>query len=182
MSEYRRSYHPGGSYFFTLVTSHRYPWLCKEIARQSLREAIQKVRHAYPFEIEAFVLLPDHLHCLWRLTEGDDDFSIRWRLIKTYMSKHRESDWSPISYGTSHRKRHETNLWQRRFWEHLIRDHDDWHRHCDYIHYNPVKHHYCEAPRLWPYSSFHRYVQEGKYEIDWGSGPILPDFEGVGCE
>ncbi|GEN27706.1 hypothetical protein HVA01_13520 [Halovibrio variabilis] len=107
--------------------------------------------------MEAFVLLPDHLHCLWTLPEGDADYSSRWRDIKKYASQ--EFLFPP---GTQ-------NAWQRGFWEHVIRDENDWQRHMDYIHYNPVKHGWTKAPRHWEWSSFRQCVQKGWYELDWGT-------------
>jgi len=145
-----------------------------ENARRLIREAIAKIREQHNFILEAFVLLPDHLHCLMRLPEGDADFSIGWRLLKSYISKRRDPVWMVDVNSTSRLHRKETALWQRRFWEHCIRDDEDWRRHCDYIHYNPVKHGLCAAPILWPYSFFHRFVREGRYELDWGS-QIAPE-------
>ncbi|MEM7580022.1 MAG: transposase, partial [Cyanobacteria bacterium P01_A01_bin.80] len=123
MPEYRRLRIDGGTYFFTLVTYSRHPWLCNEIAQSTLRKAIESVRLKYPFKIDAFVLLPEHLHCIWTLPDGDDNFSIRWRWIKTFVTKHCE-DKLALKYPMSEsgKKRQESNLWQRRFWEHLIRD------------------------------------------------------------
>ncbi len=169
MTNYRRLFRPGECYFFTVVTYERRSWLCLEKARRLLKEAIIKIRKQHEFILEAFVLLPDHLHCLMRLPDGDADFSSRWRLIKDYISKHRDPGWMADSGSASRMVRREVTLWQRRFWEHCIRNDEDWRRHCNYIHYNPVKHGLCTAPRLWPYSSFHRFVREGKYEWDWGS-------------
>uniref|UniRef100_UPI000399DBFA REP-associated tyrosine transposase n=1 Tax=Vreelandella zhanjiangensis TaxID=1121960 RepID=UPI000399DBFA len=107
--------------------------------------------------MDAFVLLPDHLHCLWTLPEGDVDYSSRWRDIKKYASN--EFQLPSKSSGA----------WQRGFWEHVIRDEHDWQRHMDYIHYNPVKHGWAKAPRDWEWSSFHQCVKKGWYESDWGS-------------
>ncbi len=173
MPEYRRFGVSGGTYFFTLVTYKRYPWLCNDIARSTLREGIEKVRIKYPFEIDAFILLPEHLHCIWTLPDGDRDFPTRWRLIKTFVTKYCEDKLSleyPIS--KSRQKRQESNLWQRRFWEHLIRDEEDFQAHCTYIHYNPVKHGLCASPKDWKFSSFHRFVKKGIYPEDWGVNQI----------
>jgi putative transposase len=113
----------------------------------SLRNAIVRVRREWPFTIAAWVLLPEHLHCIWQLPEGDSDYSTRWRLVRTFVTKHRHDSWMTTKKNNSRRKREEQTLWQRRFWEHTIRDDEDYRRHCDYIHYNPVKHGLCLAPR-----------------------------------
>ena len=155
MSEYRRIFIPGGTYFFTLVTRERYPWFAEEQHVAALREAFTRIGRDKPFTIEAIVVLPDHLHCLWRLPKGDADFSGRWREIKKATSR--------IIAPTSN-ARHERNVWQRRFWEHVIRDEMDWRLHVDYIHYNPVKHGYVTRPGDWPWSSFRKAVARGWIE------------------
>ncbi len=169
MSEYRRSYVPGGTYFFTLTTLDRRPILIQEPLRTVLRQAIIEVRARLPFESIAWVLLPDHLHTIWKLPETDANFSIRWSLIKQHVT--RECLWQSQNARTtnSRQKRREGKIWQRRFWEHAIRDETDFRHHVDYIHYNPVKHGYVTKPADWPYSTFHRYVCEGAYPADWGS-------------
>ncbi|MSO22086.1 MAG: transposase [Acidobacteria bacterium] len=182
MAEYRRSFRPGGCYFFTQVTYRRMPWLCAGWARQALRKVIEEVRRQLPFVIEAWVLLPQHLHCIGRLPEGDPDYSTRWRLIKTSVTKHRDESWVMLQSTGSREKGREQTLWQRRFWEHTIRDAEDYGRHCDYIHFNPVKHGLRVAPREWPYSTFHRFVKAGRYEPDWGSHDPPESFEGIGHE
>ena len=182
MVEYRRNFKPGGRYFFTQVAYERRAWLCTQWARGTLRNAIEKVRQEFPFVIDAWVLLPEHLHCIWRLPEGDADYSTRWRLIKTFVTKHRDNSWVLPRKNDSRKKRQEQTLWHRRYWEHTIRDDEDYRRHCDYIHYNPVKHGLCPAPKLWPYSSFHRFVKEGRYELNWGGNECPGSFEGIGNE
>ena len=159
MSQYKRVYLNGGVYFFTVVTYQRQPLFLSEQNVQILKAAIKKVKLAYPFVIDAIVVMPDHLHCIWRMPENDNDFSLRWRLIKKYFS---ESITAPKN------KRNEKLIWQRRFWEHAIRDENDWRRHMDYIHYNPVKHGYAKAPIDWQHSSFHYWVKWQYYEKDWG--------------
>jgi putative transposase len=161
--DYRRYYHPGGSYFFTVVTEKRKPLLIQNIDR--LRAAFRHGMQKYPFTIDGIVVLPDHLHTLWRLPEGDDNFSIRWMLIKRKFSAGLKTDF----VNHSKQRKREKGIWQRRFWEHFIRDENDWNQHLDYIHYNPVKHGYCDKPGDWPYSSFHRAVRQGLYQADWGS-------------
>jgi REP-associated tyrosine transposase len=159
MSTYRRVYIPGGVYFFTVVTQDRVPRFAEPVNVAHLRAAFRQVMAVRPFEMEAAVILPDHLHCLWRLPEGDDDYSGRWREIKKAASRR-------IDTGTN--ARGERPVWQRRFWEHAIRDEADWRAHLDYIHYNPVKHGLAGRPADWPWSSFPRAVARGWYEPDWG--------------
>lgn len=153
MSDYKRTYVPGGGYFFTVVTKDRRPLFDSEYTVGLLRRAFQAEMNRRPFEIEAMVVLPDHLHCIWRLPEHDMDFSSRWREIKKYVSRH----LGP-----------EKTVWQPRFWEHLIRDQVDWRRHLDYIHYNPVRHGLVQRPRDWRHSSFRRAVARGWYLEQWG--------------
>ncbi len=141
------------------------------MGRKALREGIEKVRVKYPFSIDAFVLLPDHFHCLWTLPTDDQDLSVRLRLIKTYVTKHYgQALGVDREVSLSRQKRGERNLWQRRFWEHLIRDENDFAMHCDYIHDNPARHGFCENPQDWQYSSIHRFIAQGIYPKDWGSG------------
>ena len=170
MSQYRRANTPGGSYFFTLVSYRRQAILCDEPIRIALREAIKTVQSSRPFTVDAWVLLPDHLHCLWTLPPDDADFSGRWSLIKRRVSLscaelYKRDDW----ISTSKLKHRESTIWQRRFWEHQIRDQADYNRHVDYIHYNPVKHGLCNSPADWPYSTLHRYIKAGKYPSNWAA-------------
>jgi putative transposase len=127
---------------------------------EQLKIAINKVKKTYPFSLNAMVVLPDHLHCLWKLPEKDNNFSMRWRLIKRYFSME-------VDASVNHRK--EKEVWQRRFWEHTIRDVNDWQKHMDYIHYNPVKHGLARMPLDWQHSSFNYWVGRGLYEENWGS-------------
>jgi len=170
--QYRRARQMGGTYFFTVVTYDRKPILTIPENIQRLREAFRHVMRKHPMDIEGIVILPDHLHCLWRLPERDNDFSIRWSKIKRYFSLSAAGVEQGQVSETRRRKR-EKAVWQRRFWEHLIRDEHDWRSHMDYIHYNPVKHGYVEAPGDWPYSSFSKSVKKGWYPQDWGR--IKPD-------
>ena len=162
MTTYRRVFQPGGTYFFTVVTDGRRPVLVDHI--DHLRRAFSVARRRRPFEIDAIVVLPEHLHTLWRLPDGDANFSTRWMTIKRLFS----ATFEPRAVAPSTCRKREKGVWQRRFWEHLIRDENDWRRHMDYIHYNPVKHGHCGAPIDWPYSSFRRCVAAGLYEPDWG--------------
>ena len=160
MPEYRRSYVEGGTYFFTVVTYLRQPILTSEPARRILRQAWSEVKQRFPFETIAVCLLPEHIHCIWRLPAGDADYSTRWKEIKRRFS-HRYLEKIEIDtpQSESRIKRNEAAIWQRRFWEHVIRDERDYERHADYIHYNPVKHGYVTKVADWPYSSFARYVK-----------------------
>ena len=168
MSRYRRASVAGSSYFFTVVTYRRQPILCNDAVRIALRTAIETVRTTRPFVIDAWVLLPDHLHCIWTLPDGDADFSTRWMTIKRAVSlacreNYRRADWVTASK----LKHRESTIWQRRFWEHQIRDEDDLARHVDYIHFNPVKHGHTQHTKDWPYSTFHRYVRDKVYAHGW---------------
>ena len=134
----------------------------------ALREALQHVRQQYPFEINAIVLLPDHFHTLWTLLSDDSNFSLRMRLIKRYVTKYYGTKLEvELDISESRIARKEGNLWQRRFWEHLIRDETDFANHCDYIHYNPVRYGLCDRPQSWNFSSIHRFMQMGIYSLDW---------------
>jgi putative transposase len=172
MTNYRRSDIAGASYFFTVNLSDRSQSLLTEHL-VALRSAFQHVRERHPFIVDAIAVLPDHLHTIWTLPEGDGDFSLRWRLIKTVFShglphgEHRSE--SRTSKG-------ERGIWQRRYWEHLIRDEEDFARHVDYIHINPVKHGLVTRAADWPHSSFHRYVRTGTLPIDW-AGNVGGDWE-----
>ena len=167
MPNYRRPGNPGGMYFFTVVTHERRPLLTTEAVRSALRAAIQRARATLPFDIEAWVLLPDHLHCIWLLPPGDGNFAARWAIIKRQVSRECGSMANALP-GTSRKRRNEQAFWQRRFWEHQIRDDGDLARHLDYIHWNPVKHGLVKSVQEWPYSSFHRYVERRYYPDDWG--------------
>jgi putative transposase len=168
MPDYRRIRIKGGTYFFTVVTFDRKPILTHDHVRAALREGIQEVRHSLPFTFEAWVLLPDHLHTTWTLPEDDDNYGSRWAVIKRIVSK-RCSSLEEISgsISNSRSKRGEGQIWQRRFWEHYIRDESDFERCVDYIHWNPMKHGYVQRIIDWPYSTFHRFVKEGIYPPDW---------------
>jgi putative transposase len=174
MPDYRRQKIPGGTFFFTVVTFRRRPILTIPASRRLLRAAWLDVRERFPFITEAVCLLPDHLHCIWTLPEGEVDYSLRWKEIKRLFTK---GYLSEIGAGdrrnASRLKRGEAAIWQRRFWEHVIRDQEDLNRHLDYLHYNPVKHGLVERVCEWPWSSFHRYVRREWYPPDWG-GDIDP--------
>lgn len=166
MPNFRRFRVPGGTYFFTINLLERYPndLLVRHI--ESLREAVSKVKQDRPLHIDAWVVLPDHLHAVWTLPAGDDDFSLRWRLIKQRLSHllpptERRSDVRLA--------RSERGIWQRRFWEHVIRDEEDYAAYLDYVHINPVKHGRAACVVDWPYSSFHRLLAAGVYPETWAA-------------
>ncbi len=170
MTNYRRNYVKGGTYFFTVVTHQRRPLLTTPLGRTALREAIVSVRHRRPFTLDAIVLLPDHLHAVWTLPPDDTDFSIRWRQIKTLFTRRWLNEGgSETSQSLSREIKGEHGIWQRRFFEHTCVDENDMKRCIDYLHVNPLKHKLVERVVDWPWSSFHRYVRLGEYLPDWGS-------------
>jgi len=179
--EYRRAKTPGATYFFTLITHHRCHILCELENINLLRAAFRYVMKKYPFKIDAIIILPDHLHCLWTLPENDADFSTRWRLIKSYFSRKSEHYYQG-KINQSRQKKKEKGIWQRRFWEHQIMDDRDFVNHVEYIHYNPVHHGLVNAPKDWQYSSFHRYVEAGVYDVLWGAEERLMFDDNIGYE
>ena len=164
---YRRTRASGGCYFFTLVTEHRQAILTLPNNIERLREGFRRERQRHPFQIDAMVVLPDHLHCLMTLPEGDSDYSGRLARVKRYFSIGCTGVYIAVS--TSREAKRERPVWQRRFWEHLIRDEDDWRCHMDYIHYNPMKHGYSASPWDWPFSSLRKAAERGWYEPGWGT-------------
>jgi len=179
--EYRRAKVTGGTYFFTVVTHNRRPFLCEPDNISLLRDAFRYVMQNHPFKIEAIVILPEHLHCIWTLPDEDENFSTRWRLIKEYFSRRCAPEYC-AKISTSRKKKQEKTVWQRRFWEHHIRDEKDFINHIEYIHYNPVKHGLVQSPKNWEYSSFSRYVKAGIYDLNWGTGEQRVFEVNVGCE
>lgn len=144
MSRYRRSHTAGATYFFTVVSYSRQGILCETHIREALRGAIATVREKRPFEIDAWVLLPDHLHCVWTLPPGDADYATRWGMIKRQVSVQCGEGYKRPEWMTASKRKHrESTIWQRRYWEHHISDKRDFERHVDYVHYNPVKHGQC---------------------------------------
>ena len=174
MSNYRRANIKGGTYFFTVVTYRRQTFLCNDHVRKALRDGILAVQTTHSFTIDGWVLLPDHLHCIWTLPPGDANFGVRWAKIKRFVTKQCGPDLRREDLmNKSKRRRNESTIWQRRFWEHQIPDDRDYKRHMDYLHYNPVKHGYVKNVKDWPYSTFHRYVSQGVYGQNWaGEGPV----------
>jgi putative transposase len=201
MPQYRRNHIEGGTYFFTVITYMRQPILDERsipIFKEGLKECISKK----PFSVEAVAILPDHIHCIWQLPPDDADYSSRWKFIKTFFTKNyfrfldetyqvgkkcrvggvpTEPTKSNqlIKPTASMAQKGEKGIWQRRFWEHTIRDERDYRNHCDYIHYNPVKHGLVKYPRDWPHSSFHEFVEKGLYPQSWG-GPVNAFSDEVG--
>jgi putative transposase len=166
MRTFKRIWNLGGCYFFTvnLASRENNNLLIDNI--DCLREALLHVKAEHPFQIDAMVVLPEHLHCIWTLPPGDDRFDTRWYLIKSRFSRHiaKGERISP-----SRMRKGERGIWQRRYWEHAIRNEEDWHRHADYIHHNPVKHGYVKQAAEWEYSTFRRFVKRGMYTKDWTS-------------
>jgi putative transposase len=162
MVGYRRNSIPGGTFFFTVVLEDRRSSLLVEKIT-ALRHAFRVTRTERPFKVDAIVILPDHLHAIMSLPEGDSDFSGRWRKIKSLFTRQVVVD----GLTAKRNRRGEYSLWQRRFWEHTIRGETDFARHVDYIHFNPIKHGLVERVSDWPYSSFHRYVRTGVLPEDW---------------
>ena len=166
MRTYKRIRVEGGCYFFTVVLAQRNGnnLLIEHV--DALRKAFKHVQNNHPFIMDAVVIMPDHLHCIWQLPEGDFNFSTRWRLIKAHFS-------GSIKKGeivnNSRQRKGERGIWQRRYWEHLIRDDIDYVNHVEYIHYNPVKHGYVDYVLDWKYSSFHHWVDKKLYPSNWAA-------------
>jgi len=173
MTTYRRNRVPGGTFFFTVVTAERHQGLLLRHISLLKRAFREELRQA-PFANLALVVLPDHLHAVWRLPEGDTDYSNRWRRIKGRFSRSMgRGEW----ISDSRSAKGERGIWQRRFWEHTIRDEEDLRHHLDYVHSNPVKHGLVSCIADWPHSTFHAYVRAGIYPQDWGgSGAWEGDF------
>jgi len=169
MPDYRRFRIPGGSAFFTVNLLQRNGATLLTDRIDLLRHAVRRVRRERPFRIDAWVVLPDHLHAIWTLPPGDDDISTRWRLIKTWFARGLpRREW----LSSTRRRAGERGIWQRRFWEHAILDDADYAAHMDYVHFNPVKHGYVAAPGDWAYSTFHACVARGLYPKSWGGGDV----------
>jgi putative transposase len=163
--EYRRAWQAGGTYFFTVNLAERHRALLVEHV-EHLRDVVRKVKQKHPFDILAWVVLPDHLHAIWSLPETDSNFAMRWMLIKAGFS-HGLPKGEAVS--AARQRQGERGIWQRRFWEHLIRDENDLEHHMNYVHINPVKHGYVTQASAWPYSSIHRYIRLGWMTDDWAA-------------
>ncbi|MEW4982899.1 MAG: transposase [Cycloclasticus sp.] len=174
--QYRRANIKGASYFFTVNLANRKSTLLVDKI-DALRQSIQTVKQRHSFKIDAMVVMPDHLHALITLPVGDNDYATRWKLIKAGFSR-------KIPKGEhvnpSRASKRERGIWQRRYWEHLIRDDNDYQAHINYIHYNPVKHGYVQQAVKWPYSSIHRYIKKGDISKNWGAGDKEKDKGGWG--
>ena len=169
---YRRANTAGGTYFFTVNLAERNAdTLVRHI--DDLREVTRRVKETHPFSIVAMVVLPEHLHTIWRLPPGDVDFPMRWSLLKAGFSRRIDKGERLRPSRVAKRER---GIWQRRYWEHQIRDETDLARHVDYIHYNPVKHGWVTRAVDWPHSTLHGYIERGIMASDWGIGD-----DGVGC-
>ena len=167
MVNYRRNFITGGTFFFTVTLQNRKSRLLVEKINL-LKEAVQRVKDQHPFQIKAYVILPEHLHMIWELPKGDSNYSQRWKKIKVQFSKSIQKS----GFELSKTKHNEYRLWQRRFWEHTIKDMLDFENHVNYIHYNPIKHGLVKELRDWPYSSFHHYVQNGQLCENWTSSEL----------
>jgi putative transposase len=169
MSTYRRARVAGGSYFFTVTLEDRSSSLLVDRI-DALRQAFATTRVELPFRIDAVAVLPDHLHCIWTLPDGDSDYSSRWQRIKGRFSR---ACPAGEAISASRGRKRERGIWHRRYREHTLRDDRDFASHVDYIHYNPVKHGHASRVLDWPHSSFHRFVREGILPCDWG-GEVEP--------
>lgn len=173
MPNLRRAFIRGGTFFFTLVTNRRAHLFAQARAKRLLGTTFRRCQEKWPFTFNALVLLPDHLHAIWSLPPGDDEYPKRWGWIKKEFTK----EWlsvggmeESISAARQEERRRgvwQPRYWQPRYWEHTLEDEDDFERHFDYVHYNPVKHGYAKCPRDWPESSFHRWVAAGVYPEHW---------------
>ncbi|MGH8162219.1 MAG: REP-associated tyrosine transposase [Gammaproteobacteria bacterium] len=171
---YRRANAAGGTFFFTVNLADRSSRaLVEQIG--ALREAVRVAKHRHPFEIVAWSVMPEHLHAIWTLPPDDADFSLRWNLIKGGFARALPC---AETIAASRRGKRERGIWQRRFWEHLIRDETDLGRHVDYVHINPVKHGHVARASKWPYSSIHRYIRRGWLTADWACEPEVIESSG----
>ena len=179
MPDYHRNFVPGGSYFFTVnLLDRRRDLLARHV--DLLRDSVRRIRRLHPFQVDAWVVLPDHMHCVWTLPPNDADYATRWRLIKLLFSKR----LPPDEFRSAVRlRRGERGVWQRRYWEHTLRDAKDFAAHVDYVHINPVKHGLVDRVADWPHSTFHRYVKAGVLAEDWaGDGEAAVGQAGEGNE
>ncbi len=176
MPNYRRYKIEGGTYFFTLKTENNIPLFRDKNNVRLLGQVLREAKLKWSFEIDAIVLLPDHLHALWTLPRADADYSKRWAWLKReFTVRYLSSGGYEQSRSDSKCRDRRRGVWQRRFWEHLIRDEDDFDAHFDYIHWNPVKHQYVLRPCQWEHSSFHQWVKRGVYPANWGEEGGVPE-------
>jgi putative transposase len=185
MPDYRRAFVPGGTFFLTIVTHERRPLFAEPPNVERLRRVLREIRQADSFEFVAGVVLPDHLHFIWALPRGDADFSRRVGRMKVLFTRSLCGPGNlPVAVSASRRSHRESDVWQRRFWEHTIVDEEDLENHLHYLHYNPVKHALATCPHFWPHSSFAKWVRLGLYTGDWGCAcggrrPELPDLSSL---
>jgi putative transposase len=178
MPDYRRWYVPGGTYFFTAVTYNRRPILCSALARNGLHKAIDTIRQRHPIELVAVVLLPDHIHTIWTLPQGDAAYPVRWKRIKEeFTLSYLVGGGTEVPPSPSRVRQGERGVWQRRYWEHVVRDEEDLKRCVDYVHWNPKKHGYVSNVCDWHWSSFDRYVELCEYTRDWGAEDPTPGYD-----
>ena len=177
---YRRATVPDASYFFTLITYQRHQLFSNPSNVERWRQAVAKVQRVRPFIVEAEVVMPDHLHMIWTMPDADANYATRIRLIKTAFTKDLSSRDSSVATSESRIRKGERDVWQRRYWEHVIRDERDFQAHLDYIHANPVQHGLVARPIEWPYSTFGIWLERGAYDPWWGTEemPPLPDWAG----
>ncbi|HEV3302727.1 MAG TPA: transposase [Planctomycetaceae bacterium] len=175
MPNYRRVYVPGGTYFFTCVAHRRRPILTTNLGRRCLRKALKAIANDHPFNILAIVLLPDHWHTAWSLPPGDDRYALRWMRIKEEFTEAWLAGGGLELPQSASRARHrQRGVWHKRYWEHTVRDEADLERCVTYIHWNPCKHKLVARVRDWKWSSFHRFVREGEYDLEWGGSDPTP--------
>ena len=166
-----------------MVTYQRQPILCLPKSVEAMQWVFTDVASKLPFQTDAWVILPDHMHTVWTLPEGDSDYSTRWAMLKKNLTKHLRSLVNVDVSSTMSRVHHrDGTVWQRRFWEHQIRDEPDYRTHLDYIHFNPVKHGLTRTPKDWQCSSFHKWVDQGAYEENWGSDGAVELPQNIGQE
>ena len=171
MRTYTRAFTPGGTFFFTVNLADRSKSLLIDHVDE-LRESVRRARDSHSFHIDAMVVLPEHIHAIWTLPAGDTDYPTRWALIKAGLSR-KLPNTERISASRS--KKGERGIWQRRYREHQIRDENDFARHVDYIHYNPVKHGHVKSPCDWAHSSVHRFIREGILQPGWGADYVATE-------
>jgi len=172
MVNYRRNFVPGGTYFFTATLKNRRSQLLLKHV-DLLRQSFYQMKKERNLHVNAIVILPDHIHTVWTLPPGDNDYSNRWKMVKGLFTKSLKE--KGFSFKHNHKGEHQ--LWQPRYWEHTITDEQDLENHINYIHFNPVKHGLVKEVKEWPYSSFHRYVNDGRLPNDWGGK--AKDFKGL---
>ncbi len=176
MKNYRRNRQAGATYFFTFCLNDRRISLLTDYIDE-LRQAYRKTQSKMPFVSEAMVILPDHIHALWTMPQNDNNYPARIRLFKSHFSRQLPHSVKQTK-SISRIDRKETGIWQRRYWEHTIRDELDFNNHMDYIHFNPVKHKLVNCAADWSYSSFLNEVKKGRYDKDWATDAF--DNEDIG--